>query len=90
MRQRDTKELVELGFEKNSATTPILNRAPANRKKPLMRARAAASVAALLEFPFANGVIALAIRSEMAISGPTTNCLELPNIGYTSKGTKAA
>ena len=38
----------------------------------------------------ASGAMALAISSEIAMSGPTITCRELPKNGYTSSGTSAA
>ena len=70
---------IKIGFDKKSANTPSLNRLATKHQKPVIAVIVTTNCQCLILSPAAKGVTTAAITAQVAASGPTISCFDVPN-----------
>ena len=73
---------IKIGLDRKSANTPNLNRLAIKHQNPVIAVMVITSCQCLTLSPAASGVTTAAITAQVAASGPTISCLEVPNKAY--------
>ncbi len=73
------KNPTRIGFDRKSASAPNLKNRARIQKTPATKARSIESEKYSSSFPAASGPTAAATSAQVAASGPTINCRDVPN-----------
>ncbi len=69
---------IKIGLDKKSANTPNFNLLAIKHQKPVIAVMVTTSCQCLKLSPAARAVTTAAITAQVAASGPTISCLEVP------------